>query len=32
MGHVWRSSGIMEDAMNWKAEGKRLLGRPKIGR
>jgi len=28
-GYVWRSSGIMKDALNCKPEGKRLLGRPK---
>jgi len=29
LGLVWRSSGIMKDALNWKPEGKRLRGRPK---
>jgi len=27
--YVWSSSGIMKDALNWKPEGKRPLGRPK---
>lgn len=29
LGHVWRSNGIMKDALKWKPEGKRPLGRPK---
>lgn len=26
MGHVWRSSDITKDALNWKPNSKRLLG------
>jgi len=29
LGHVWRLSDIMKDAMNWKPEEKTPLGRPK---
>ena len=28
LGHEWRSNDITRDALNWKPEGKRPLGRP----
>lgn len=29
LGHVWRLSDIMKNALNWKPEFKKSLGKPK---
>lgn len=29
LGRVWKSSDTMKNALNWKPEGKKPLGRPK---